>query len=102
MVASKPGQKDAVAKAKPDEALAPSQSTRIGLFADLATRGAATLPELASRTGLDECYVGEWLRAMVGAGRLVNDAHTRMFALAAGMATPGGAAAPPRLSAQVS
>ena len=75
---------------------------RLGLFADLATRGAATLPELASRTGLDECYVGEWLRAMVGAGRLVNDAHTRMFALAAGMATPGGAAAPPRLSAQVS
>jgi len=59
-----------------------------GLFKDLAANGAATAPELARRTGLNEEFVCEWLRAVAVAGRLEHDAHTRRFALPPGHPYP--------------
>src|ERR1700749_1926083 len=41
---------------------------RTGLFKDLAAHGPATSGELASRTGLAERYVREWLRGRVWGG----------------------------------
>lgn len=43
---------------------------RLGLFKALAGRGPVTNDELASLTGLDRRYVGEWLNGMVAAGSL--------------------------------
>src|SRR5579871_1796698 len=45
-----------------------SLGDRLGLFKDLASAGPATSAELATRTGLDERYVREWLGAMAAAG----------------------------------
>ena len=56
---------------------------RLGLFEELAARGSATTPQLASRTGLNEAYVTEWARAMAEAGRLDHDPATRQFAVPA-------------------
>ena len=60
----------------------------LGLFKDLAANGAATAPELARRTGLNEGLVCEWLRAIALAGHLEHDALTRRFALPAGHPFP--------------
>ena len=43
---------------------------RLGLFKDLAASGAATSPELAARTRLQEGYLREWLAGMTAAGHL--------------------------------
>src|SRR5215475_13467397 len=51
---------------------------RTGLFKDLAEHGPATSGELASRTGLAERYVREWLGGMFAAGYLsYEDAQQR-------------------------
>ena len=47
---------------------------RTGLFKDLAGHGPATSGELASRTGLAERYVREWLGGMFAAGYLTYEA----------------------------
>ena len=49
---------------------------RLGLFKNLAERGAATSAELASRTKLNERYLREWLGGMATAGYLNYDGTT--------------------------
>ncbi len=56
---------------------------RLGLFKDLAARGPATSGELASRTGLSERYVREWLAGMFAAGFLSYDDGQQRYALPA-------------------
>jgi SAM-dependent methyltransferase len=46
---------------------------RVGLFKNLAEHGPGTSGELASRTGLSERYVREWLAGMFAAGYLAYD-----------------------------
>ena len=56
---------------------------RTGLFKDLAEHGPATSGELASRTGLAERYVREWLGGMFAAGYLTYDDAQQRYALPA-------------------
>jgi SAM-dependent methyltransferase len=56
---------------------------RMGLFKDLAEHGPATSGELASRTGLSERYVREWLAGMFAAGYLAYDDAQDSYALPA-------------------
>jgi SAM-dependent methyltransferase len=56
---------------------------RMGLFKDLAGHGPATSGELASRTGLSERYVREWLAGMFAAGYLTYDDAQDSYALPA-------------------
>jgi 2-polyprenyl-3-methyl-5-hydroxy-6-metoxy-1,4-benzoquinol methylase len=56
---------------------------RTGLFKDLAERGPATSGELASRTGLSERYVREWLAGLFAAGYLSYDDARQRYALPA-------------------
>ena len=56
---------------------------RTGLFKDLAEHGPATSGELASRTGLSERYVREWLGGMFAAGYLSYDDAQQRYALPA-------------------
>ncbi|HZU01889.1 MAG TPA: methyltransferase domain-containing protein [Ktedonobacteraceae bacterium] len=53
---------------------------RLGLFKELA-RGSASSVELASRTGLNERYVREWLGAMASAGYVEYDPARGRFTL---------------------
>ncbi len=59
---------------------------RLGLYAALRESGPVTAPELAARTGLQERWVLEWLRAM-GSARLLDWTETDRFEL-----SPAGAA----------
>lgn len=54
---------------------------RLGLFADLATNGEASVTELAQRTGLDARYLREWLGGMAAAGYLTYDRDTTCYAM---------------------
>ena len=54
-----------------------------GLFKDLAEHGPATSGELASRAGLSERYVREWLGGMFAAGYLDYDDDQQRYALPA-------------------
>jgi 2-polyprenyl-3-methyl-5-hydroxy-6-metoxy-1,4-benzoquinol methylase len=54
---------------------------RLGIFKDLAAHGPATSQELATRTGLNERYVREWLGGMASAGYLAYDPQESRFAL---------------------
>src|SRR6185437_9168787 len=54
---------------------------RTGLFKDMASRGPATSGELASRTGLAERYVREWLAGMFAAGYLDYDEVQQRYTL---------------------
>lgn len=54
---------------------------RLGLFKDLVTGGPATSSELATRTGLNERYLREWLGGMASAGYLTYDPGAGRFAL---------------------
>ena len=56
---------------------------RAGLFKNLAEHGTATSGELASRTGLSERYVREWLAGMFAAGYLTYDDALGSYALPA-------------------
>jgi hypothetical protein len=56
---------------------------RTGLFKDMAEHGPATSGELASRTGLSERYVREWLGGMFAAGYLSYDDAQQRYALPA-------------------
>jgi SAM-dependent methyltransferase len=56
---------------------------RTGLFKDLAEHGPATSGELASRAGLAERYVREWLSGMFAAGYLDYDDAQQRYALPA-------------------
>ncbi|HEX5297939.1 MAG TPA: class I SAM-dependent methyltransferase [Streptosporangiaceae bacterium] len=56
---------------------------RTGLFKDMAEHGPATSGELASRTGLAERYVREWLGGMFAAGYLDYDEVQERYALPA-------------------
>jgi SAM-dependent methyltransferase len=56
---------------------------RMGLFKDLAEHGSGTSGELASRTGLSERYVREWLAGMFAAGYLTRDDAQQSYALPA-------------------
>ena len=56
---------------------------RTGLFKDLAGHGPATSGKLASRTGLAERYVREWLGGMFAAGYLSYDEAQQRYALPA-------------------
>ena len=56
---------------------------RTGLFKDLAAHGPATSGELASRAGLSERYVREWLAGMFAAGYLDYDDAQQRYALPA-------------------
>jgi 2-polyprenyl-3-methyl-5-hydroxy-6-metoxy-1,4-benzoquinol methylase len=56
---------------------------RMGLFKNLAGRGPGTSGELASRTGLSERYVREWLAGMFAAGYLTYDEAQDSYALPA-------------------
>ena len=56
---------------------------RTGLFKDMAEHGPATSGELASRTGLSERYVREWLGGMFAAGYLSYDEAQQRYALPA-------------------
>ena len=56
---------------------------RTGLFKDMAEHGPATSGELASRTGLSERYVREWLGGMFAAGYLSYDDARQQYALPA-------------------
>jgi SAM-dependent methyltransferase len=56
---------------------------RMGLFKDMAGHGPATSGELASRTGLSERYVREWLGGMFAAGYLDYDEAQQRYALPA-------------------
>src|SRR5260370_29633519 len=56
---------------------------RLGLFKELAASGPATSGELASRTGLSERYVREWLAGMFAAGYLTYHAGQQRYALPA-------------------
>jgi len=64
-------------------ALMVSVGHRTGLFDVMATMPAATSAEIASRAGLDERYVREWLAAMT-TGRIIDhDAAAESFSLPA-------------------
>ena len=52
---------------------------RLGLFKTLARTGPVTSEQLASRTGLNERYVREWLRAMTAAEYIDYDPATHRF-----------------------
>lgn len=52
---------------------------RLGLFGALAMSGPTTSDELAGRTGLDERYLREWLRALASAGYLEYDPTSERF-----------------------
>jgi hypothetical protein len=54
---------------------------QLDLFSTLARLGATTSPEFASRTGLNETYLREWLRTMTMMGRVEFDARTGRYAL---------------------
>jgi len=54
---------------------------RMGLFRRLAADGPATSGELASRAGLSERYVREWLGGMLAAGYLTYDDTQQRYAL---------------------
>ena len=54
---------------------------RVGLFEALAATGAATSETLATRAGLNERYVREWLGAMVCGGLVEYDAGARTYLL---------------------
>jgi 2-polyprenyl-3-methyl-5-hydroxy-6-metoxy-1,4-benzoquinol methylase len=56
---------------------------RMGLFKNLAEYGPGTSGELASRTGLSERYVREWLAGMFAAGYLTYDDAQHSYALPA-------------------
>jgi SAM-dependent methyltransferase len=56
---------------------------RMGLFKDMAEHGPTTSGELASRTGLSERYVREWLCGMFAAGYLSYDEAQQRYALPA-------------------
>ena len=54
---------------------------RLGIFKTLADAGAVTSAELASKSGLDERYLREWLGAMTAAGYVSYDPATRHYAM---------------------
>ncbi|MGC1679240.1 MAG: class I SAM-dependent methyltransferase [Candidatus Binataceae bacterium] len=54
---------------------------RLGIFKTLADAGAVTSAELASKSGLDERYLREWLGAMTAAGYVSYDPATRRYAM---------------------
>jgi SAM-dependent methyltransferase len=54
---------------------------RLGLYRDLAARGAATSTELAERTSTSERYVREWLNANAASGYVSYDAPTGRYSL---------------------
>ena len=56
---------------------------RTGLFREMAERGPGTSGELASRTGLSERYVREWLAGLFAAGYLTYDDARQRYALPA-------------------
>ncbi len=56
---------------------------RLGLLRDLATNGPASSAELATRTGLQERYLREWLHGLTCAGYLEYDPTSRRFTLPA-------------------
>ena len=56
---------------------------RMGLFKNLAEHGPGTSGELASRTGLSERYVREWLAGMFAAGYLSYDDAQDSYSLPA-------------------
>lgn len=56
---------------------------RMGLFKELAAHGPGTSGELASRAGLSERYVREWLGGMFAAGYLTYDEAGQRYALPA-------------------
>ena len=60
-----------------------SLGDRLGLFKDLATRGPATSAELATRCGLQERYVREWVSQMAAGGYLEYDPENSRFTLPA-------------------
>jgi SAM-dependent methyltransferase len=59
---------------------------RLGLWAALAGAGPTTPGELAGKTGLNERYLSEWLRALAVAGYLEYDPAGTTFTLSAEMA----------------
>jgi len=59
---------------------------RLGLFRELAESGPVTSGELATRTGLDERYVREWLHGLASAGYLEVDRAAHRFSLSPGLA----------------
>ena len=61
---------------------------RLGLFTDLAANGPATSVELATRTGIDECYAREWLAGMATSGYLEYDPASRQLTLPAEHSLP--------------
>jgi 2-polyprenyl-3-methyl-5-hydroxy-6-metoxy-1,4-benzoquinol methylase len=56
---------------------------RLGLFKTLAGAGPVTSEQLASKTGLNERYVREWLKAMVAAEYVDFDPDTGRFLMTA-------------------
>ncbi len=56
---------------------------KLGLFAALASGGAATPAELAERSSANERYVLEWLRGLAAAGYLDHDRDSGRYALPA-------------------
>jgi SAM-dependent methyltransferase len=56
---------------------------RLGLFKNLAEQGPVTSEEFASRTGLNERYLREWLGGMATASYLTYDGPTKRFTLPA-------------------
>jgi SAM-dependent methyltransferase len=56
---------------------------RLGLFRTLAGAGPITSEQLASKTGLNERYVREWLKAMVAAEYIDYDTETSRFFMTA-------------------
>jgi SAM-dependent methyltransferase len=54
---------------------------RLGLFKQLAAGGPATSAELATRAGLDERYVREWLGAMAAAGYIAYEPEGERYHL---------------------
>jgi 2-polyprenyl-3-methyl-5-hydroxy-6-metoxy-1,4-benzoquinol methylase len=56
---------------------------RTGLFDALSDSSPATSPEIASRAGLNERYVREWLGAMVTGGAMTFDAVSGRYSLPA-------------------
>src|SRR3954471_16665654 len=57
---------------------------RLGLYKAMDAAGPITSGELASKTGLNERYVREWLRAMVAAEYIDYDKETGRFGMTAG------------------
>jgi len=54
---------------------------RLGLFKDLATRGAGSVEELAKRNNVNERYLLEWLNGMVSAKYLAYDPNTKIYSI---------------------